>query len=55
MTNREFNPKGPDGKEKVDSLRMTAGEKKSWHAGNPRQKALSTPPGLLEIRSIPVT
>lgn len=50
MTNREFNPKRPDGKEKVGSLRRTAAEKKSWHAANPRQKALSTPPGLLETR-----
>lgn len=55
MTNTEFNPNRQDGKEKVASLRMTAGERKSWHAGNPRQKALSMPPGLLEIRSIPVT
>lgn len=35
-------------------MRMTAGEEKLWHAANPRQ-TLSTPPGLLEIRSIPVS
>jgi len=55
VTNRESNPKREDGKEKVASQRMTAGERKSGHARNSRQKALSMPPGLLEIRSIPVT
>lgn len=55
IINRELNPKRQDGEEKVASLRKTAGEKKSWHAGSPRQKALSMLPWLLEIRSIPVT